>query len=57
MIKYAKILSKDFILARPDFYVIDGKIYLGEITFTPNSGYHHFVNKNTDLELGILLKI
>ena len=57
MIEYAKILSKDFILARPDFYVIDGKIYLGEITFTPNSGYHHFVNKNTDLELGILLKL
>lgn len=57
MIEYAKILSEDFILARPDFYVIDGEIYLGEITFTPNSGYHHFVNCDTDVKLGNLLKI
>lgn len=57
MIEYAKILSADFKLARSDFYLINDKIYLGEITFTPNSGYHHFVNKDMDNELGNLLKI
>lgn len=57
MMYYSKILSKDFKLCRCDFYEIDNKLYLGELTFTPNSGYHHFVDKTIDKKLGDLLKI
>lgn len=57
MIEYAKILSKDFKLVRVDFYEIDNKIYLGELTFTPMSGFIKYKNSNTDIELGKLLKL
>lgn len=57
MKRLAKILSKDFIICRCDFYEIDEELYLGELTFTPDSGYDHFKNKNTDKELGEILKI
>jgi len=57
MIEYAKILSKDFKLVRVDFYEIDDKIYLGELTFTPMAGYIKYKNPNTNLQLGNLLKL
>ena len=34
MLEYAANISKDFPIARVDFYNINGKIYFGEITFT-----------------------
>ena len=34
MLEYAANISKDFPVARVDFYNINGKIYFGEITFT-----------------------
>ena len=40
MIEISKILSKDFIEVRLDFYDIDGKPYLGEMTFTTGYGDH-----------------
>lgn len=40
MIDSAKILSKDFPEVRVDFYEIEGKLYLGELTFTTGYGYH-----------------
>ncbi|MFR5683118.1 MAG: ATP-grasp fold amidoligase family protein [Clostridia bacterium] len=36
MLSIARKLSEDFIFARIDLYNIDGKIYFGEITLTPN---------------------
>lgn len=57
MIEYAKMLSNDFKFVRVDFYEIDGKLYLGELTFTPGAGYLKYKNKNTDLEFGNLLKL
>lgn len=57
MIEYAKILSKDFKLVRVDFYEINDTIYLGELTFTPYSGFQKFKNSNTDLKLGKILKL
>lgn len=38
MLEYARILSKDFLEVRTDFYNIDGKIYFGELTFTAGYG-------------------
>ena len=37
MLKIAETLSKDFIFARIDLYNINGKIYFGEITLSPNA--------------------
>jgi hypothetical protein len=38
MIEYAKILSKGFPQIRVDFYEVNGKIYIGELTFTSYGG-------------------
>lgn len=38
MLEYARILSKDIPEVRVDFYDINGKIYFGEMTFTPGYG-------------------
>ena len=38
MLEISRILSKDSVFLRTDFYVINEKIYFGELTFTPASG-------------------
>jgi len=35
---YAKILSEGIKLVRIDFYIVDNRVYLGEMTFTPGAG-------------------
>lgn len=40
MLEYARILSQDFIEVRVDFYNINGRMYLGEMTFSTGYGYH-----------------
>ena len=35
MVEYARILSQDFPFVRVDFYSVKGKIYIGEMTFSP----------------------
>ena len=57
MMKYAEILAKDFKFVRVDFYEINGKIYLGELTFTPGSGTFKYKNKSDELYVGNLLKL
>lgn len=57
MIDISKKLSKPFKLVRVDFYVIHHQLYLGELTFTPNSGFHHFKDPKTNLVLGEQLKL
>lgn len=52
MISIAETLSADFPAARVDLYCIEGKIYFGEITFFPWSGYMEFTPDSFDLELG-----
>ncbi len=39
MIEYAEKLSNEFEFVRVDLYNINGKIYFGEMTFTPAAGY------------------
>lgn len=43
MIKACKILGSEFPYVRIDFYEVNGKPYLGEMTFT--SGYGYFTNE------------
>lgn len=52
MIELARILSKDFPFVRVDLYNVDGKIYFGELTFYPASGYGFFNPDSFDFELG-----
>lgn len=52
MLSVAKILSEDFPAVRVDLYSIDGKIYFGELTFFPWSGYVNFNPDSFDFELG-----
>lgn len=52
MLEIAKTLSADFPAARVDLYSIRGRIYFGEITFFPWSGYMHFHPDSFDKTLG-----
>jgi hypothetical protein len=57
MLSIASRIAADFKLVRVDFYVIANTLYLGELTFTPNSGFHHFKQPSIDIELGNMLKL
>jgi hypothetical protein len=57
LIEYAKILSKPFNFARVDFYITEGKIYFGEITFTDGAGFDKIYPYAFDIELGSYLKL
>lgn len=57
MIEIAAKLSKDFLFARIDLYNINGKIYFGEITLSPNSGFDPDIKYETDLMFGKKLVI
>lgn len=52
MVELARKLSEDFNYVRVDFYNIDGKIYFGELTFTPASGFMTFNPDIWDKKLG-----
>ena len=45
-------LSEDFNFVRVDLYLLDEKIYFGELTFTPTAGYLQFDDNCTDLLWG-----
>lgn len=57
MIELSKKLSKDIPFVRTDFYIIKGKVYFGEITFYPASGFEVFVPDKWDEKLGDWLKL
>jgi hypothetical protein len=52
MLDIASKLSKDFPFVRVDLYNVNGKIYFGELTFYPWSGYVQFNPDETDFLLG-----
>ncbi len=45
MLDYARILSKPFPYVRVDFYESNGKLFLGEFTFTPFSNVMDYIYK------------
>jgi len=57
MVELAKKLSEDFNFVRVDFYIVDDKVYLGELTFTPADGFQIFKDKMCDSKIGKMLKI
>lgn len=52
MLELAEILSKEIPFVRVDFYEVDGKIYFGELTFFPGSGFEEFTPEEWDYTLG-----
>lgn len=52
MLEVAHVLSEDFPFVRVDLYNIEGKIYFGELTFYPWTGYVKFEPDEFDFELG-----
>jgi len=57
MLEIARVLSKDFKFVRVDLHNINGKIYFGEMTFTPASGYMKFNPRKWDRILGGMLEL
>ena len=57
MIEIAKKLSKDIPFARIDLYEVDGRVYFGEITFFPASGFGRFYPEKWNKIIGDMIKI
>lgn len=57
MITMSERLSKEFPFVRVDWYEVDGKVYFGEMTFTPCGGLMKISPQKYDLALGEKLKI
>lgn len=52
MLRIAEKLSEDFPYVRVDLYSVDGKVYFGELTFYPWSGYVQFSPDEFDYLMG-----
>ncbi len=52
MVRAAEIMCKEFALVRIDFYVVGGKPYFGEMTFTTSSGTCPFLPREFEYEAG-----
>lgn len=57
MIEISRILSPDFDFVRVDLYQIAGKIYFGELTFTPDGGVLSYYTEKFDTDMGKLLTV
>ena len=57
LIGLTRILCRDFLFVRVDFYEIKDKIYFSELTFTPNSGRVEWSKPKYDLQYGEMLKL
>lgn len=57
MIELSEFLSKDIPFLRVDFYEVDNKIYFGELTFYPASGFSPFEPNDWDYKLGDLIEL
>ena len=57
LLESAKTLTKPFKFVRADFYVVNGKVYFGELTFTPEAGMDSSRLIETDRLFGSLLEL
>ncbi|KHA59179.1 hypothetical protein NL53_17715 [Vibrio variabilis] len=55
LIELSVILSQGFDYVRVDLYIDNSKIYFGEMTFTPGSGYSVIIPHQKNIELGKLI--
>ncbi len=57
LIATAERLSSEFHHARVDFFIVNNRIYFGEITFTNGAGFDHITPYSFDLEMGSWLEL
>ena len=57
MIEFAAKLSKGTIFLRVDFYEINKKLYVGELTFYPGAGIEEFEPEEWDYKIGELIEL
>lgn len=57
MISIAEQLSNNHIFLRVDFYVVDQKLYIGELTFYPAAGFEPFIPESFDTVMGSWMKL
>ena len=57
MIDYSRKLSNEFAFVRVDFYDINNRIYLGELTFTPSNAGIFMKNDEQRIYLGSLINL
>lgn len=53
----AEVLSKPFPFVRADFYLEKGRVYFGELTFTPSGGFDRSRLPETDLMFGNMVDL
>ena len=52
MVELANKLAKPFPFVRVDFYELNDKLYIGEMTFYPGGGYGKYEPLEWDYQLG-----
>jgi len=57
MLKYARLLSQEFVFVRVDLYEVNGKVYLGELTFSPSNSFVPWKNKEQSIQVAKLMDI
>lgn len=57
MLALSEKLSEDFPFVRVDFYDLEGKVYFGELTFTPNNGMDAEIPDDWDEKMGELFDL
>lgn len=57
LLNLARRLSNGFPFIRVDFYIIEHKVYFGELTFFPNGGFEKFIPESFDYLMGSLIQL
>lgn len=57
MLEFSRILSANIPFVRVDFYEINKKLYFGELTFYPGSGFEEFTPKEWDYKIGNMIDL
>ncbi len=57
MIEFSKKLAEGMPFVRMDWYEINGKLYFGEYTFYPGSGFEEFTPQEWDRKLGDMINL
>ncbi len=57
MVEISALLSKTFPFLRVDFYEVEGRLYIGELTFCPGSGFEPFYPEEWDTILGNMVTL
>ena len=57
MLKIAETISRDISFVRTDFYIVNKKLYFGEITLYPAAGFERFVPGKYDKIFGDWIKL